>query len=113
MSRDFIPFIDISYDELNSMSMYQLEKKVTRNIECYFEKISNMSLDEKIRLREDVKETRQVKFRFSQEFTKDIPKDRIQFALSQLAKLFQRLDSDVKKVKEILRCHFLQTKSMS
>ena len=97
MSRDFIPFIDISYDELSSMSINQLEKKITKNIELYFEKISHMSLDEKMKMQEDVKETRKAKFRFSQEITKDISKDRIQLALSQLAKLFQRLDKDIKK----------------
>ena len=75
--------------------MTQLEQKIEENIKSYFE-ISKLNLDEKIKMREDVKKTRKQKFRFSQEITKDIPKDRIQLALSHLAKLFRKLDDEIK-----------------
>ena len=76
--------------------MVKLEEEVTKNIQPYFEKISQLNLDEKITLREDVKQTRKERFRFSQEITKDISKERIQLALSHLAKLFRRLDDEIK-----------------
>lgn len=80
--------------------MNKLEERITKNIEPYFKKISQMNLNEKIKLREAVKQTRKEKFRFSQEITKDIPKERIQLALSHLAKLFRRLDDEIKNKTE-------------
>ncbi len=96
MSNEVISFIGVSYDDLKSMSVIQLNKIIVENMKSYFEEISQMTLDEKIKLREDIKETRKMKFRFSQEITKEIPKERIQIGLSQLAKLFRRLDEDIK-----------------
>ncbi len=96
MSQEVISFIGISYDELKSSPMVKLEEEIINNIQPYFEKISQMDLDKKIKLREDVKQTRKEKFRFSQEITKDIPKERIQLALSHLAKLFRILDDEIK-----------------
>ena len=96
-----ISFIGVSYDELNSMPMNQLEEKITENITPYFEKILYMSKEEMIKMREEVKETRKERFRFSQESTKDIPKDRIQLALSYLAKLFRRLDDEIKRKNKV------------
>ena len=96
MNQEIISFIGISYDELKSTPIDKLEGEITKNIQPYFEKISQMDLDEKIKFREDVKQTRKEKFRFSQEITKDIPKERIQLALSHLAKLFRRLDDEIK-----------------
>ena len=78
------------------MPIGQLQEKILQNMQPHFDKITRLSQDEKIKLREQVKETRKMKFRFSQEITKDIPKDRIQIALSELAKLFRRLDEDIK-----------------
>ncbi len=96
MSQEIISFIEVSYDQLKSSPIDKLEEEITKNIQPYFEKISQMDLDEKIKLREYVKQTRKEKFRFSQEITKDIPKERIQIALSHLAKLFRRLDDEIK-----------------
>ena len=96
VSKEIILFIGVSYDELKSNQMDKLEERINKNIKPYFEKISQMSLDENIKLREYVKQTRKVKFRFSPEITKDIPKERIQLALSHLAKLFRRLDDEIK-----------------
>ena len=96
MSSEVISFIGVSYDQLNSMPIQQLQEKIAQNMQPYFHKVIGLSQDEKIKLREQVKETRKMKFRFSQEITKDITKDRIQIALSELAKLFRRLDEDIK-----------------
>ncbi|QUC64306.1 hypothetical protein NsoK4_07705 [Nitrosopumilus sp. K4] len=93
-----ISFIDISYEELESLPVVDLEKRIKCRIEPYFERIPNMSLKEKIKMREDVKNTRKMSFRFSQEITKDIPKERIQMALSYLAKLFRILDIEIRKI---------------
>lgn len=83
--------------------MYKLEEMIRKNIKPYFEKISQMSLDEKIKLQEDVKAIRKIKFRFSHEITKDIPKERIQLALSYLAKLFRRLNDEIKNERDYQR----------
>lgn len=96
MSQEVISFIGVSYEELKSIPIDKLEEEITKNIQPYFERIYQMDLDEKIKLREDVKQTRKEKFRFSQDITKDIPKERIQLALSHLAKLFRRLDDEIK-----------------
>ena len=95
MSQDVISFIGVSYDELSSVPMRQLEEKISQNIKPYLEGIPHMDLDEMIKMREDVKETRKARFRFSQSNTKDIPKDRIQLALSQLARLFRDLNDEI------------------
>ena len=95
MSKDIISFIEVSYEDLNSESLNQLEDKIKKNLNPYFEKISTMTIDEKIKLREEVKQTRKEKFRFSQEKTQDIPKERIQLALSQLARLFRAVDDEI------------------
>ena len=96
MSFKIISFIGVSYDELNSMPIKELEIKISQNIEQYFDRISNMSIQKMIDMREDVKETRKQKFRFSQNITSEIPKERIQIALTYLAKLFRRLDDEIK-----------------
>ena len=96
MSQEVISFIGVSYYELKSKPMDKLEEKIIKNIKQYYERISQMDLDEKIKLREDVKQTRKIKFRFSQDITKEIPKERIQLALSYLAKLFRILDDKIK-----------------
>ena len=96
MSFKIISFIGVSYDELNSMPIKELEIKISQNIEQYFDRISNMSIQKMIDMREDVKETRKQKFRFSQDITSEIPKERIQIALTYLAKLFRRLDDEIK-----------------
>ena len=95
MSKDIISFIEVSYEDLNSESLNQLEDKIKKNLNPYFEKISKMTNDEKIKLREEVKQTRKEKFRFSQEKTQDIPKERIQLALSHLARLFRAVDDEI------------------
>ena len=92
-----VSFIGITYKELESLPIDILEERILQEIKPYFEKINKMNLAEKIRMREDVKNARKMDFRFSQEITKDIPKIRIQIALSHLAKLFQRLDGEIKK----------------
>lgn len=97
MTAEIIEFVDISYDELAFMPVENLEKKILQNIMNYLDQMSSMSLSEKIDMREHVKETRKRKFRFSQEKTHDIPKERIQIALSNLAKLFRALNDDIKK----------------
>ncbi len=99
--NDIIEFIGISYYELKTIPIKELEIKINQNIKLYFEKISNMNLEQLIDMKEEVKNTRKQKFRFSQEVTSDIPKERIQIALSHLAKLFRSLDN---QIKEILRC---------
>lgn len=81
--------------------MNQLEEKITENITTYFEKILYMSKEEMIKMREEIKEIRKERFRFSQEITKDISKDRIQLALSHLAKLFRRLDEEIKNQEKV------------
>ena len=96
MSFKIISFIGVSYDELNSIPIKELEIKISQNIEQYFDRISNMSIQKMIDMREDVKETRKQKFRFSQDITSEIPKERIQIALTYLAKLFRRLDNEIK-----------------
>lgn len=96
MSFKIISFIGVSYDELNSIPIKELEIKISQNIEQYFDRISNMSIQKMIDMREDVKETRKQKFRFSQDITSEIPKERIQIALTYLAKLFRRLDDEIK-----------------
>jgi len=96
MSFKIISFIGISYDELNSMPIKELEIKISQNLDQYFDRISNMSIQKMIDMREDVKETRKQKFRFSQDITSEIPKERIQIALTYLAKLFRRLDNEIK-----------------
>ena len=101
MNSDIIEFIGISYYELKTIPIKELEIKINQNIKLYFEKISNMNLEQLIDMKEEVKNTRKQKFRFSQEVTSDIPKERIQIALSHLAKLFRSLDN---QIKEILRC---------
>jgi hypothetical protein len=75
--------------------MEQLKEKISQNINPYIERIPHMGLDEMTKMREDVKETRKARFRFSQSNTKDIPKDRIQLALSQLARLFRELNDEI------------------
>ena len=95
MRSEIISFIDVSYDELNSKPIKHLENKIKKNLNPYFEKISKMTNDEKIKLREEVKQIRKEKFRFSQEKTQDIPKERIQLALSQLARLFRAVDNEI------------------
>ena len=97
MTSEIIEFIDVSYDELACMPVENLEKKISQNVMNYLDQISSMSLNEKIDMQERVKETRKIKFRFSQEKTHDIPKERIQIALSNLAKLFRVLNDDIKK----------------
>ena len=97
MKDNPIAFIGVTYADLASMSIEDLDKKITQNIESHLDKIYCLSEDEKINMREKVKNTRKMKFRFSQEMTQDIPKDRIQIALSQLAKLFRALNNDIKK----------------
>jgi len=97
MKDDIIAFIDVTYAEIALMPIEDLDKKIAHNIEAYLDKIDCLSEDEKISMREKVKDTRKMKFRFSQEITQDIPKDRIQIALSQLAKLFRALNNDIKK----------------
>lgn len=92
MRSEIISFIDVSYDELNSKPIKHLENKIKKNLNPYFEKISKMTNDEKIKIREEVKQIRKEKFRFSQEKTQDIPKERIQLALSQLARLFRAFE---------------------
>lgn len=104
MSFKVIPFIEISYDELRSMPVKELEIKISQNLKKYLDGISNMSIQEMMEMREDVKETRKQKFRFSQDITSEIPKDRIQIALTNLAKLFRKLDERI-RFKEIFRCH--------
>jgi hypothetical protein len=94
---EVIPFIGVSYDDLNSMPIIQLKEIITKNMVPYFEKISQMDLDEKIKMLEDIKETRKANFRFSQDITRDIQKDRIQIALAQLARLFRRLNEEIKE----------------
>ena len=101
MNSDIIEFIGISYYELKTIPIKELEIKINQNIKLYFENISNMNLEQLIDMREEVKNARKQKFRFSQEVTSDIPKERIQIALSYLAKLFRSLDN---QIKEILRC---------
>ena len=101
MSLDAIEFIGVSHHELKAMPIKELEIKIEQNIRPHFEKISSMSLDQLIDMREEVKDTRKQKFRFSQEITSDISKERIQIALTYLAKLFRKLDDQIKK---ILRC---------
>ena len=96
MSFKIISFIGVSYDELNSMPIKELEIKISQNLDQYFDRISNMSIQKMIDMREDVKETRKQKFRFSQDITSEIPKERIQIALTYLAKLFRRLDNEIK-----------------
>jgi len=96
MSFKIISFIGVSYDELNSMPIKELEIKISQNIEQYFDRISNMSIQKMIDMRDDIKETRKQKFRFSQNITSEIPKERIQIALTYLAKLFRRLDDEIK-----------------
>ena len=96
MSLKIISFIDVSYDELNSMPIKELTEKISQNLEQYLDRISNMSVQEMIEMREDVKETRKQKFRFSQDITSEIPKERIQIALTHLAKLFRKLDDEIK-----------------
>lgn len=96
MSFKIISFIGVSYDELNSMPIKELEIKISQNIEQYFDSISNMSIQKMIDMRDDIKETRKQKFRFSQNITSEIPKERIQIALTYLAKLFRRLDDEIK-----------------
>ncbi|MCV0372436.1 MAG: hypothetical protein K5793_02665 [Nitrosarchaeum sp.] len=95
MKSDNISFIDVSYDELNSMPLKALEAKIIENMKLYHAKISSMSIEQVTKMREDVKETRKQKFRFSQE-TANISKDRIQIALTHLAKLFRKLDDQIK-----------------
>ena len=95
MNKDIISFIEVSYEDLNSEPLKQLEDKIKKNLNPYFEKISKMTIDEKIKLREEVKQTRKEKFRFSQEKTQAIPKERIQLALSQLARLFRAVDDEI------------------
>ena len=95
-----ISFIGVTYNELKSLPIKILEEKIVQEIRPYFEKISKMNLEEQITMREDVKNTRKMNFRFSQDATKDIPKIRIQIALSHLAKLFQKLDSDIKNLEQ-------------
>ena len=97
MNTEIIEFIDVSYDELAFMPVEDLEKKISQNVMSYLDHMSSMSLSEKIGMREYVKETRKRKFRFSQEKTHDVPKERIQIALSNLAKLFRALNDDIKK----------------
>lgn len=99
--NDIIEFIGISYYELKDTPIQELEIRINQNIKAYFEKIPSMSLEQLVRFREEVKNTRKEKFRFSQEKTADIPKERIQIALTHLAKLFTSLDN---QIKEILRC---------
>lgn len=101
MNFDVIAFIGISYYELRILPIKELEIKINQNIKPYFEKVSNMSLEQLIDMREEVKNTRKQKFRFSQEITSDIPKEKIQIALIHLAKLFRSIDN---QIKEILRC---------
>ena len=96
MDLKIISFIEVSYDELNSMPIKELEAKINQNIEQYLDRISNMSIQKIIEMREDVKETRKQRFRFSQEITSEIPKERIQIALTHLAKLFRKLDDEIK-----------------
>lgn len=100
MREEIISFIRVSYNELAVMDKNYLEKKITENLKPVYENIHSMNLDQKIKMREDVKNTRKEKFRFSQEITKDIPKDRIQIALTHLAELFRKLDNDIKKSKQ-------------
>ena len=64
MNKDVISFIEVSYEDLNSESLNQLEDKIKKNLNPYFEKISKMTNNEKIKLREEVKQTRKEKFRF-------------------------------------------------
>lgn len=97
MKDDIIAFIDVTYAEIALMPIEDLDEKIAHNIEAYLDKIDCLSEDEKISMREKVKDTRKMKFRFSQEITQDIPKDRIQIALSKLAKLFRALNNDIKK----------------
>ena len=96
MSFKIISFIGVSYDELNSIPIKELEIKISQNIEQHFDRVSNMNIQKMIDMREDVKETRKQKFRFSQDITSEIPKERIQIALTYLAKLFRRLDDEIK-----------------
>ena len=50
-------------------------------------------------MRNEVKDTRKQRFRFSQETT-DISKNRIQIALTHLAKLFRNLDDQIKEIEK-------------
>ena len=97
MGTEIIAFIDVSYDDLAFMPIENLEKKITQNVKNYLDQVPSMRPEEKIDMREHVKETRKRKFRFSQEKTQDIPKERIQIALSNLAKLFRILNDDIRK----------------
>ena len=96
MKSNIISFISISYDELRSLPLEDLEIKIGQSIKPYFENISNMTVEEMVNLREKIKDTRKEKFRFSQENTKNISKERIQLALMHLAKLFRKLDYEIK-----------------
>lgn len=96
MKTDIISFIEVSYEELKSLPFEDLRIKIIQNIKPYFDGIHNMTFEEIISLREKVKETRKEKFRFSHENTKDISKERIQLALTHLAKLFRKLDDEIK-----------------
>jgi len=96
VKSDSISFIGVSYDELTSMPLKTLEAKIIENMKHHYANISNMNIEQITKMREDVKETRKQKFRFSQEITADIPKDRIQLALAHLAKLFRKLDDQIK-----------------
>ena len=97
MKNDIIEFIGVTYQEIALTPIENLNKKIAQNIEVHLDKIHCLSKDEKISMREKVKDTRKMKFRFSQEMTQDIPKNRNQIALSQLAKLFRVLNDDIKK----------------
>ena len=96
MNFKIISFIGVSYDELSTMPIKELEIKISQNLEQYFGKISNMSMQKMVEMREEVKETRKQKFRFSQDITSEIPRERIQIALTYLAKLFRKLDDEIK-----------------
>lgn len=101
MKSNIISFIGVSYDELRSLPLEDLEIKIAQNIKPYFENISNMTVSEMVNLRENVKDTRKEKFRFSQETTKNISKERIQLALMYLANLFRKLNCEIKDQRNI------------
>ena len=99
VNSDIIAFIDVSYDELSLMPIKNLEEKIAQNIKSYLDGIPQMNNKEKIDMRELVKETRKMRFRFSQK-TENISKERIQIALTYLAKLFRVLNDDIKELSE-------------